>query len=293
MQDVRPAWEFDVEDVNEHLDRLHAQGFFILHRAVTDAQIQHIARELEPWLRRTPKCEGDFYGWNTTRIGGLLSKCPSSQSLLLHPFIFDIVQAVLGPYCDHIQLNLSQAVCIHPGERQQIPHRDDDMWPFPKGRSEWLVNVLWAIDDFTRDNGATLLWPRSHHLQGNRTLDEKDAFAATMPKGSALVFLGSLSHCGGANRSGADRTAIIFSYSLGWLRQYENQYLTYPPDVARQFPKAVRDLIGYRLHRPNIGVYEGRDPGLLLEGARYPLAMTDALPEAVAAELKAYYKDIG
>jgi len=273
------------------LDHLRAHGYAILEGAASAATIDAVVADLEPHFERTPHCQGDFYGWQTTRFGSLLSKSPTVQHLALSSRILAIIDAVLGPQCDTYQLNLSQAVRIHPGERQQVPHRDEEMWPCTTGRSEYLVNVMWALDDFTAENGATRLWPRSQFAALDRTIDPSEMITAEMPRGAALVFLGSVTHCGGANRSRKPRTGVILSYCLGWLRQYENQYLAYPPEVASHFPAALRDLIGYRIHRPNLGGYEGQDPGVLFEASNDgALPAVDALPEEIAAELKGFYE---
>jgi ectoine hydroxylase-related dioxygenase (phytanoyl-CoA dioxygenase family) len=198
---------------------------------------------------------------------------------------------VLGPHCDWYQLNLSQGIRIHPGERQQVPHRDEEMWPCAKGRAEYLVNVMWALSDYTAENGATRLWPRSQFASLSRDVTAEDAVIAEMPRGSALVYLGSVTHCGGANHSSAPRTGLILSYSLGWLKQYENAFLTYPPQVASGFSKPIRDLLGYRIHRPNLGGYEGQDPAVLFETDSHTLPAIDAIPPGVALELQAHYQN--
>ena len=267
------------------LDRLRAQGFVVLHDLVPPALIDRVNHELTPWFDKTPRCHGHFYGWNTTRFGSVLTKAPSTQELAALPDLLSIMDAVLGPNCDWYQLNLSQAVRIHPDSPQQPPHRDEEMWPTPKS-FEHLVNVMWALDDFTEENGATRLWPRSQFGALTREPEPEQAMVAEMPRGSALVFLGSLTHCGGANISGGHRTGLIFSYCLGWLKQYENQFLAYPPDVAKDFPKPLRDLIGYRIHRPNLGGYENQCPSVLFEGRPDTLPAVDCLPPEVQAELE-------
>jgi ectoine hydroxylase-related dioxygenase (phytanoyl-CoA dioxygenase family) len=271
------------------LDLLRANGYVIFDRLLAEPAVDRICAELEPFFQATPRCQGDFYGWNTTRFGSLPLKSPASHDLLLDPSLLPILDEVLGPHCDWYQLNLTQAVRLHPGERQQVPHRDEEMWPCQKNGVEYLVNVMWALSDFTAENGATLLWPRSHFQRLSRELNPADAVIATMPRGSALVYLGSVTHCAGANRSALPRTGLIMSYSLGWLKQYENAFLSYPPDVARQFPQAIRNLIGYRIHRPNLGGYEGQDPAVLFETQSHALPAMDSIPEATARELKAYY----
>ena len=271
------------------LDLLRANGYVIFDRLLAEPAVDRICAELEPFFLATPRCQGDFYGWNTTRFGSVLLKSPASHALLLDPSLLSILDEVLGPHCDWYQLNLTQAVRLHPGERQQVPHRDEEMWPCQKNGVEYLVNVMWALTDFTAENGATLLWPRSHFQRLSRELNPADAVVATMPRGSALVYLGSVTHCAGANRSALPRTGLIVSYCLGWLKQYENAFLSYPPDVARRFPQALRDLIGYRIHRPNLGGYEGQDPAVLFETRSHALPAVDSIPEATARELKAFY----
>lgn len=273
------------------IDLLRSNGYVIFDGLASNEMIDEVCGELEPWFAATARCRGDFYGWNTTRLGAIPLKSLASHSLLLNEMMLSVMGAVLGPHCDWYQLNLSQAVRIHPGERQQAPHRDDEMWPCAKNGAEYLVNVMWALTDFTAENGATLIWPRSQFHPLRRDLDPAEAVVAAMPRGSALVYLGSVTHCAGANRSSSPRTGLILSYCLGWLKQYENAFLAYPPEVARQFSKPVRDLIGYRIHRPNLGGYEGQDPSVLFATTSHALAAVDAISEATAAQLQAYYRN--
>jgi hypothetical protein len=280
------------DSTRDPIDVLRSQGYVILDGLIPEPMVERICGELEPWFAATPHCRGDFYGWNTTRLGGLLLKSAVCHELVTHPWMLSIMDRVLGPHCDWYQLNLSQGVRIHPGERQQVPHRDEEMWPCVKGRSEYLVNVMWALSDFTAENGATLLWPRSQFDPLSRDIDPTVAIAAEMQRGSALVYLGSVTHCGGANRTSAPRTGLIFSYCLGWLKQYENAFLAYPPHVAAQFPRQIRDLLGYRIHRPNLGGYEGQDPAVLFETDSRTLAAVDSISEATAMELQAYYRNV-
>lgn len=268
---------------------LKRDGFVLLRNLLSEHEADVLERELEPWLKRTPRCEGDFYGWNTTRVGGLLSKAPIVQHLALHWRVLAIAEALLKAQCDCIQLNLTQATRIHPGERPQAPHRDEEMWPCDTQGRDWLINVMWAVSDFTEENGATRLWPRSHRDKLDRAIDPAASMTGEMKRGSALVFLGSLTHGGGANRSHAPRTGVIVSYCLGWLKTYENQFLAYPTEVARLFPTPLQRLIGYQMHRPNLGGWEGRDPIEFLDRDRVTKPHADALTPEIAAQLTAHY----
>ena len=280
-----------VDPLRPSLERLRADGYVVFERLLDNEIIDQVCDELEPWFEMTPRCQGDFYGWNTTRFGSVLIKSGASHALVLNELMLSIMGEVLGPHCDWYQLNLSQGIRIHPGERQQVPHRDEEMWPCAKSGVEYLVNVMWALTDFTTANGATLLWPRSHLRALDRKVEPMQAQIAAMPRGSALVYLGSITHCGGANRSLAPRTGLIFSYSLGWLKQYENAFLAYPPAVAKRFSKDIRNLLGYRIHRPNLGGYEGQDPAVLFETGSRSLPAVDAVSAATALELRDYYRN--
>lgn len=251
------------------IEELERDGFVIIENLMESDLLQQISDELNCSFKKTPRCKGDFYGWNTKRFGTIFTKAPATQNLALHPTITPVLDHILGPNCDWYQLNVAQAVRILPGSMQQPPHRDQEMWPCKKD-FEYMVNVMWAIDDFTEKNGATVVYPQSHTTSEAFDYDNfqwktaKSKFAE-MPKGSALVFLGSLIHGGGANISLAGRTGIIMSYALGWLKGSENQFLTYPPEVARNFPKEIQELLGYKIHMPNLGGVESHCPSVLLE----------------------------
>lgn len=274
------------DDLAGDLKTLQREGFLILDGLLKQDQVDALAAELAPWLLRTPRCEGDFHGWSTTRVNGLLSKAAMVQQLVLHPRILALAETVLAPACDCMRLNMTQAIRIHPGQKAQAPHRDEEMWPADPGGQVWSVNVMWAISDFTETNGATRLWPRSHIKRLGRVADPRHAVQGVMKAGSALIYLGGLTHSGGANRSSTDRTGIVVGYCAGWLRTYEEQFLAYSRDVARTFPEPLQRLIGYQQHRPNLGFWEGQDPIHYLREGSPCGPHRDALPPLIAAELK-------
>jgi ectoine hydroxylase-related dioxygenase (phytanoyl-CoA dioxygenase family) len=268
---------------------LNAQGYCIVRGAIPSAQALALDRALGPGFEATPFCEGGFYGERTKRFGRLLSRAPETDRLVRHPTILALAEEMLSPWCDTIQLNLTQAIAIHPGALSQFPHRDQDMWRGAVGEVEYLVNVMWPLTDYRADNGATLIWPGSHGVAARADQPEGAPVVAEMKPGDALVFLGSTLHGAGGNLSGDIRRGLIISYCLGWLKPYENQWLVYPPDVARHFPRPLAELVGYRQHRPNLGNYEGRCPSVLLDGPVDPaLGAIDALRPDQSLALEAY-----
>jgi ectoine hydroxylase-related dioxygenase (phytanoyl-CoA dioxygenase family) len=264
------------------------QGWCVIPNLVSPQLIHALDTDLAKDFQGTPFCEGGFYGARTKRFGRLLARSPLARQIVQHPLILAISAQLLGPWCDTIQLNLTQALALHPGAPPQLPHRDQDMWRGAIGETEYLVNVMWPFTRYTRANGATIVWPNSH---GPRALDPEpptDEFAVELEPGSALLFLGSTLHGAGGNASADIRRGAIVSYCLGWLKPYENQWLAYPPDIARDFSPELAALVGYRQHRPNLGNYEGQCPSVLLQ-RHVPkrFAATDALrpdQEALVAE---------
>ena len=254
------------------------QGWCVIPSLVSRQTVGALDAGLAADFAQTPFCRGDFYGARTKRFGRLLARSPVARRLVEHPLVLEITRRVLEPWCDTIQLNLTQALALHPGAPPQLPHRDQDMWRGAIGETEYLVNVMWPFTPYTRENGATIIWPNSH---GKRALDPElpaGEFAAELEPGSALLFLGSTLHGAGGNASDGVRRGAIVSYCLGWLKPYENQWLAYPPEIARHFTPELAALVGYQQHRPNLGNYEGQCPSVLLQ-RQIPerLAATDAL----------------
>ncbi|MGV7120833.1 phytanoyl-CoA dioxygenase family protein [Sphingopyxis sp. 550A] len=263
---------------------LLADGYCIVENSIAPDAIAALETELSPRFETTPFCEGGFYGARTKRFGALLRRSHHAAALVRHPLILTIAETILGAWCDRIVLNLTQAVEIHPGALAQVPHRDQDLWGGGKTSMDYQLNVIWPVDPFTADNGATRLWPGSHRDDGVDPLTVPP-IVADMAPGSALLFLGSIVHGAGANISDAVRRAVIVGYCLGWLRTFENQYLVYPPEVARQFDPDLAALVGYAQHRPNLGNVEGQCPSVLLGNPVIDgLAAIDALrPEQAEA----------
>jgi len=242
------------EDVVEVLQQ---DGCVIVRNLVSASLLDAIYAELKPFIEATKVGRDDFAGYRTQRTGSLVARSQSFHQLALHPLVLDTAAKVLGPYCQKFQLHLTQVIKIDPGETAQTLHRDQlvyNPFRFPQGM-ECECHTIWALTDFTEENGATRVIPGSHKWEDDRTPSLEETVAAEMPKGSVMLFTGSVYHGGGANRSQEARIAIQVGYNLGWLRQEENQYLAVPPAVARQLPEQLQKLIGYSLGGYALGYF--------------------------------------
>ena len=246
--------------------RLLEDGYAIITDAVDPSLAAAIDDDFSEAFEKTPFSRGNFFGDHTVRFGRGLIRSRHTAELVQHELILGIAERVLGPWCESIQLNLTQAIAVHPGAPAQIPHRDQDMWGGPKGQMEYMVNVIWPFTRFSEENGATQLWRGSHREQEQAYISDDGKISAEMEPGSALIFLGSTLHGQGANRTNEVRRGLAIAYSLSWLKAYENQFLAYPPEVARHFPEELANLVGYQQIPPNLNNFEAQSPAVLLRG---------------------------
>ena len=241
---------------------LKEDGAVIIDSVLSRAEMDEVAKELKPWMDATPFGPDAFSGHRTKRTGGLVARSPRCRELVMHPLILGTAGKLLE-HASSFQLHLTQVIAIGPGEPMQTIHRDQwafDFFSFPKDY-EVQCNTIWAMTDFTEENGATRVIPGSNHYEDKLKFEEKDTIPAEMTRGSVLLYTGSVYHGGGANRSDSTRIGINITYNLSWLRQEENQYLSVPPEIARTLPIDLLKLIGYRRGAYALGYVDDlRDP---------------------------------
>ena len=237
-------------------------GCVVVDNVVAPDVMDQVAVELRPFTDATPIGADDFSGRRTRRTGGLIARSAKCRELVMNPIVIGAVGKLLG-HATSFQLHLTQVIAIGPGEPAQTIHRDQwafDFFPFPRGY-EVQCNTIWAMTDFTEENGATRVIPGSNHFDDRLRFKESDTEPAEMTKGSVLFYTGSIYHGGGGNRSKDIRTGINITYNVSWLRQEENQYLSVPLEVARTLPVDLLRLMGYRLGAYALGyVDDTRDP---------------------------------
>ncbi len=241
---------------------LARDGCVVIDALESKATFDRIRKELAPWLDANQQGSDEFTGYHTKRIGGLIARSETSRDVIQNPFVLDTTKAVLSDATSY-HLHLTQIIAIGAGETAQQIHRDQwafDFFPFPSGY-EVQCNTLWAMTDFTEENGATRVIPGSHTAEDRKKFSIEATEPAEMEAGSVLLYTGALYHGGGENRSNATRYGLNVTYARSWLRQEENQYLSVPLDVARKLPKSLLRLMGYARGAYALGYIDDmRDP---------------------------------
>jgi len=238
--------------IQDILAALAKDGACIVKDVLSQDELVAIDADLNPLIDQTPMGVEEFGGLSTKRTGALIARCKSVRPIAMHPLIRGAAEAFLGPYCERIQLNNTQLITLMPGQGAQPLHRDRLVWggggggylPMP---IEPQFNAIWAVTDFTKENGATVVIPGSHTWDFSRKGLPEETVQAEMTRGSVLLYTGTVIHGGGLNRSNSSRVAMNITYCLSWLRQEENQYISCPPEIAKTLDEDLADLIGYTM----------------------------------------------
>jgi ectoine hydroxylase-related dioxygenase (phytanoyl-CoA dioxygenase family) len=270
---------------------LDHHGYCILERYVDDPAA--LRRDFDnTLLPRTPTGRNRFEGSKTRRCYSLFAKTRVFDTLACDPLLLDCVEAALGS--EHFLLSSTVGISIGPGEIAQPLHRDDGKYPVARPHPEMVLNCIVAIDDFSAENGGTRIFPGSHRWQysgeneyatrtvlpstfarasGNSLnakaaipqLDSAHSVGVTMPKGSIMIYRGSLLHGGGANMSSRPRLGVLLEYVSAWLRPQENHVIAVNRATVKKLPVRLQELLGWTVTPPFLGYVDGRHPRRFLD----------------------------
>jgi len=264
-------------------DRLDTDGCAVIDDLAAVELLDALAEEVAPFVAASATGRDTYDGRHTRRTGALIARCPSARRLVADPLVLDVV----GRFLDRastFQIHLTQLITLGPGETAQKPHRDQmafDNFDFPVDYHV-QCNTMWALTDFTVDNGATHLFPGSSRLDDHSGLALAEA-RAEMRRGSVLLYDGKVLHGGGANRTTEARQGVNITYAVGWVRQEENQYLACPPEIARDLDDDLLRLMGYRQGAFALGyVGDQTDPLAALRGRADKVATVGEYAEGSA-----------
>jgi ectoine hydroxylase-related dioxygenase (phytanoyl-CoA dioxygenase family) len=250
------------------LDRLAVDGAVIVEDLIGPEVAELIRGELSPdYDRFEPGSKSDldvwktFHGPNTVRFTGLAARSDAFvEHALLNPLLLAISDALLLPYASGYWLNTGQIMSVGPGEPAQYLHRDENNWPevVADGR-ELTISCMFALSEFTRENGATVVQPGSQVLpagvrRGDADTDGDFATAyAEMPAGAGMIYTGKVVHGAGANNSDRWRYGMHVSFVLGYLRPEEASPLMVDRERAAALPPRARELLGWSSYHSDGG----------------------------------------
>ena len=250
-------------------------GGLIVDHFVGPELLDRLNREVAPLIdghRPGSTTEGfwtEFHGNDTKRVTGLAQVSDAWVELLTDERYLAMADRYLGER--NYWLNTGQLICIGPGETPQFLHRDELNWAHARGDDEITVTAIFALTDFTEENGATVVVPGSNRWPGALPdVPAETTGRATMAAGSALLYSGKIIHGGGANTTTDQwRVGLHAGFCLGWLRAEENHQLTTTVERARELPEVAQYLLGFRSYdsptgSARLGLVDYDDAGRLL-----------------------------
>ena len=244
-------------DVDGVVAELEENGYAIVENMLSPEEVAAARSDLLRVLSETPTGRNDFEGYSTQRVYALFAKTRTFDKPALDPLLLGVLDRVLG----HYQFSAPVGIHIGPGEKAQMLHTDDGIYPIARPHEQLVLNTMWALDDFTEDNGATRLIPGSHTWVEPADGDlEAMTIKALMPAGSVMFYVGSLVHGGGANHTDTPRLGVILEFVVSWLRAQENHLVAVPRDLVATLPERLQELLGYNVHPPFLGYVDGRHP---------------------------------
>ncbi|WP_280432138.1 phytanoyl-CoA dioxygenase family protein [Nocardia brasiliensis] len=255
----------DAQTCAADLAALDRDGYVILPDLLSPQELEEIRAAVVPLLDQHGR--NKFEGHTTQRVYSVLNKTRTCDRIADHPRVLALLDRLFLP---NYLLSMLQVINILPGEQAQMLHTDDGFYPLPRPRAALGAATIWAIDDFTAENGATDIIAGSHRW-GHRMPEQSEREPVVMRAGSCVFFLGTLWHGGGANRSARPRLALTAQYCEPWLRPQEAFTLSTTRDTVRAVSEDIRRMLGYSIHPPFIGQVDGMHPKRLLEPGAPPL----------------------
>ncbi|WP_299080788.1 phytanoyl-CoA dioxygenase family protein [uncultured Paraglaciecola sp.] len=252
---LQPATDRQSVLIRQDFETLTTQGYVIIEDLLTPEQCDEIKNSCLPLMSHTGR--NNFEGEKTQRLYNVLAKTRCIDNLADHPRILGLMDLLFKP---NFLLSQSQVINILPGEKQQALHFDDGFYQIPRPRPPLGAASIWAIDDFTKENGATHVVPQSQNWDGQQRPTDHQSIQAVMPAGSVIFFLGTTWHGGGANQTQSSRLAVTHQYCEAFLRQQENFLLELNKETVKSLSPELRALVGYSIHPPFMGMVNGQHP---------------------------------
>ena len=250
------------EQLEAPLARLLSEGYVVLENLLDDEQLAAVREGVAPLLNETGR--NAFEGVKTQRVYSVVTKTLACNPLAEHPFVLALLDRILDP---GYLLSQLQVINIQPGEAQQESHHDDSFYPFARPRPHLGAATVWALDDFTAENGGTLVIPGSHLWADEKPepFGDPRQISCEMPAGSCVLFLGTLWHSGGANLSSAARLSVTAQYCQPYLRTQENFAMSVPAKRVNECSEDMKRMLGYSIFASFMGMVDGKHPKRLLE----------------------------
>ena len=239
---------------------LHEFGLAIIEDALSAEEVAQLRQRVvnQAAAEREAGVASLEYGGANQRVWNLINKGEVFIELLEKPLIREFMSHILE---GRFTISSYTANIAGKGGDAMVLHADQGYVPL-EIPIPLVANIMWMLDDFTAENGATRVVPGSHRADCLPDA-EQATLAATGKAGSALIFDGRLWHGTGCNRTDAPRHGLLTYFARPFMRPQENCTLSVADDVLAQASPWVKELLGFRVWRSLGGVEGPYGPGTL------------------------------
>ena len=263
---------FNPSDINDDEDDQSLREYLINSYKISENESERLMNRIKhtrklnhdtPWPLQPDKMNKSFLHVPTLfdydksqRIWNLPAKLQQSEKLIEHPILLSLVRAMLDEDC---VLSDISATSIGPNSGGSGAwHIDAPLTQMPEPLPEipLAVQNAWIIDDFTVDNGATHVVPKSHLSRkkpGWGYDDIENEIVLSAPAGSLAMWTSHTWHKSGENITNTPRRAILGYYIRSWIRPWSDFTRVLSPEQAKQYSPTARYLLGYSAYPPNRG----------------------------------------
>lgn len=239
------------------LTEVREQGFTIIEGALSAQELQDLRAEIimlndreNARLAEIEKTTGKPHPDRNMLFNPILMG-PRNAKLLEQPVMHAYLTELMSETCI-LYANRSSSMPPFGGNSSGRIHVD-----CPRFIPGYITNIgiLYAVSDFTIDNGATYFLPGSQN--NDDPIDEekfyKGAVRAVCKAGDMLLFNARTVHKGGENNTGEIRHSVGFNICRSYMRQsfdFPRLIESTKSDVLSHVGEVGRRMLGYNVRMP-------------------------------------------
>lgn len=245
------------EDVRRHLEQ---DGVVVIDDVLDAGQVAHLRGLLDREIERDIAAGALFrdQGDCNERLLDIVCRDKAFRDLVEHPLTTAVASSWLKP---RYRLSSFGANVTTPGSKEMFIHADQIYVPAPWPSYPVALNLIWALDDFTLERGATHFLPGSH--RSDRGPDTTRVYPGTEPilckAGSVVAMDARVWHHTGANTTADERRVALLLYFVNWFILPQQDWAAMVgPELREELSPLMLELLGFR-ERASMHLFEQFD----------------------------------
>ena len=240
---------YEEELLKDHIFNMNTLGYSVIENFLTEEQCDYLRTQLELSIERyVPSNNSERSILDKYHMHDLLCQSIDYGKTLEDPRLQQLIAPILGEYWIMYAYTSSS---LPPNGTNYGGRLHVDS---PRFISNYPTNlgVIWALDDFTEDNGATHVLPGSHNtdlIPSEKLFTEKN-IRLTCKKGSIIVLNARMWHAAGNNNTDRFRHALTINLCRPFMKQRMDWVRFIPEKISNELNEQARRIIGFDTRIP-------------------------------------------